>query len=532
MEHLRRLGSGTVLSGRTVIGAASLALLASAAVGSFATPAFSVDDDSSVTALIPADPEVSALIAQFTPGGCTDADLPITHEESRLTAVLPDAEDPSRAADRTWTRTMAEGAGFGTWTRDFAAKLCEADSLDEATAYATKQGEALWDSAVKRAQSRGPVAGDLPASDDRPLYWVRTEAKGLLHQWAPGFEISTEQRAELVDAFDRAARGMFDIDFPAGAGVKRMIVSGFDPYTLDGGRTGTAEGTVGNNIRHGNPSGATALALDGTKHVGDDGRVTFIEAYTLPVSYPEFERGYLEDTVGPYLREGKRQVDASITVSQAGGSQFNLEEWNSRYHGLSLGNDRYAGCQRINGQLQIALDNPECNTQVVERWGGDDGLFDPPQWTQASLPIPEMIAADTGATVNRPEGSTWPDESVAFGVVWNTNYSYFPECTSNATVSVNQRENTYPPSVSPTPPPAGSCAFSGAGGTYLSNESAYRNTLLRDRMGVDIPAGHIHTPDMQHFRSDFAPSDDLFDEWRNAIVDQTRNLVHVIAETA
>ncbi|WP_185994547.1 hypothetical protein [Nocardioides campestrisoli] len=528
--HLRRTGAG--------IGAGVLALTLLPAATAASAPPVAVStatraaDDSAVTALVKPTRELSRLVAGFAPAGCTDRDRRVTPEETRLTAVLPAAWDPSRPAARTWARTMVEGGGFGGWTRSFATGLCRADSLEDATAYVEKRGGALWDRAVARAQEKGKVRGRLPASDDRPLYWVRTEAKAVLRQWDPGFRLGGRKRADLVDAFDKAARGMLDIDFPVGKKVKRTLVSGFDPYTLDGGTTGPAAGTVGNNIRHGNPSGATALALDGTRHRAKGGKVTSIEAYTLPVSYPEFERGYLEDTVGPFMRPGKRRLDASITVSQAGGSQFNLEQWNSRYHGLSLGNDRYAGCQRVGDRLQLAVDNPECNTRVVKRWGGGRTLHDPPQWTSASLPIGRMINADTGASVPRPEGSTWPDPSVAFGVVWNTNYSYFPRCTDAATVAVDQRQVTYPPTAEPTPPPAGSCAFSGAGGTYLSNESAYRNTLLRDRLGLKIPAGHIHTPDMQHFRSDFAPSDDLFDQWRNAIVDQTRRLVHVVARTS
>ena len=105
--------------------------------------------------------------------------------------------------------------------------------------------------------------------------------------------------------------------------LKRLIFSGFDRYTLDGGTRGTAPGSVGNNIRHGNPSGATVLATDGTKHVTPDGTTVFIEAYVLPVNYPEFEQGYLEDTVGPFMLPGPRQVNASVTVSQAGPDQFN-----------------------------------------------------------------------------------------------------------------------------------------------------------------------------------------------------------------
>lgn len=488
--------------------------------------------DDSTTALITADPAVAGVIADFAPDGCTDPDLPITHEEARLTATLPDADDPTVPANRTFARTMVEGGGFDGYTRSFAHQLCRSGNLDAATRVATHLGQSLWKAAVRRAQSPGTVRGDLPRSDDRPLYWTRIESMAVLHQWAPSFDLSAEERAALVDTFDRAARGMDDIQFPVGKDVKRVIVSGFDPYTLDGGTSGEAPDTVGNNIRHGNPSGAVALALDGTRHRGPDGTTIVIEAYTLPVSYPEFARGYLEDTVGPFLEPGEQQVDASITVSQAGGAQFNLEEWNARYHGVSPGNDTYAPCPTVDGKPQLAVDNPGCNTQVVDRWGGGDSLTDPPQWTRASLPIEEMIAARTGTDVPRPPGDTWPDESVAFGVVWNTNYSYFADCTSPEVTEVDQRELTYPPSTSPTPPPDDSCSRNGAGGDYLSNESAYRNTLLRDRLGVDIPAGHIHTPDMQHFETDFAVSDPTFDAWRNAIVAQTVELVHVVGGTA
>ncbi len=34
-------------------------------------------------------------------------------------------------------------------------------------------------------------------------------------------------------------------------------------------------------------------------------------------------------------------------------------------------------------------------------------------------------------------------------------------------------------------------------------------------MRLGIPAGHIHTPDMQHFETDFGVGDATFDAWRN-----------------
>ena len=60
--------------------------------------------------------------------------------------------------------------------------------------------------------------------------------------------------------------------------------------------------------------------------------------------------------------------------------------------------------------------------------------------------IAEMIAADTGADVPRPPGDTWPDPSVAFGVVWNTSYTQFPDCTSPTRETFNSPPPVdYPP---------------------------------------------------------------------------------------
>jgi hypothetical protein len=494
------------------------------------SPAVATPEQRSTTALNPASDELSTIVAGFAPEGCADASLPVTVEEERLTAVLPNDADPSQPADRTFARTMVVGAGFDEFTAAFAREVCGQGSLADAKTVVEGRGTQLWQDAVARAQSTEGVTGDLPASDDRPLYWTRLEAMSVLHQWSPDFALSPTERALLVDTFDRAARGMRDIDLPPGDQMTRVLVSGFDPFTLDGGTTGSAAGTAGNQIRHGNPSGATALAIDGTTTPAPDGTTVRYEAYTLPVNYPEFERGYLDDTVGHLMETGDARLDASITVSQAGGSQFALEQWNGRYHGDVAGNDNFAPCppHGLTGAPQLAKDNPGCNTQVQERWGGGDTLTDPPQWTASTLPIEQMIAARTGSNVPRPPGDTWEDESVAFGVLWNTDYRYFPRCDSGEEKEAFQHEEAYPPSLEPTPPPQDSCARSGGGGTYLSNESAYRNTLLRDRAGLDIPAGHIHTPDMQNFHTEFAVTDATFEAWRDAIVAQTRELITVV----
>lgn len=463
---------------------------------------------------------------------CLDPTVPLSVEEQRLNSRLPRNERPDRLQRKSFARQMIDGAGFDRYGPALVDSLCRTRNLRSAQRLVEQRGERLWRAAVARAQEKGRVRGSLPTSDDRPLYWARLQATAALRQWEPRFRLSIDQRDSLVTAFDKAARGMDDIRFPVGK-TKRVIVSGFDPYTLDGGDQGTAPGSVGNNIRHGNPSGAVALALDGTTYRAPNGTRQVVQAYTLPVNYTEFEAGYLEDTVGPWMRPGPRRVDASVTVSQAGGSQFNLEQWNARYHGVSPGNDNSQPCRTVDGVPQLAINNPGCNTQVVRRWGGTLGfdLRNPPQWTSATLPFGAMIAANTGSDVPRPPGDTWPDESVAFGVIWNTRFTEFPDCTSPTRVTRNNPPaTTYPPAEQPTPPSEGSCSYSGGGGNYLSNESAYRNTLLRDRFGLDIPAGHIHTPGMQNFDEGdlFKVTDRTFDAWRRAIVAQTVNLVHVV----
>ena len=83
------------------------------------------------------------------------------------------------------------------------------------------------------------------------------------------------------------------------------------------------------------------------------------------------------------------------------------------------------------------------------------------------------------------------------------------------------------PVVRPDGPTEGSTARSGGGGNYLSNEIAYRATLLRDRLGLHdtLPGGHIHTPVLQFGTGNTDPA-------TGAITDPEfiRNRVDIIAQ--
>lgn len=504
---------------------------------------------------------------------CTfDTAIALAYEEQRLQTPLPftgvnvASSDPAPIADR-----IVKDTGFDTFAPAFASALCDADGrttvlgYTEALTVVKAQGKALWKAAVDRVQGRraSPAGSTLSNSDDRMLYWARVQMTKALRQWQPSFALTPEQGADLQLQLERSSRGQYDLDLPAGNApngrkYRRMIISGFDTFTL-----GTP-GTPNTGLRNGNPSGATALEMDGREFDLSDGTVLHVEAYILPVSYDPFNAGMQEDTLAAYFQPGPKRVDASITISQGSANVFNIEQWNARFHGPSSGNDGMiycpAGVTRLpstvlpngtltaNGTAPISLPGSGCDVYPPQRWLGYDAASAwmkdfPPQFTTTTLPVVSMVTGNTQAGVVRPPGATSLGAE-GFNVTWHTNYTYFPDCANVATVSVpsNNVMNLMPDLATIVAPPLTSCSRQGGGGDYLSNESAYRNTLLRDTFGLDIPAGHIHTPVMTNFfggtagtgggtRNDNAITDPRFEAYRTAIVAQTKSLLLVIGNS-
>ncbi|ONI82229.1 hypothetical protein ALI22I_39540 [Saccharothrix sp. ALI-22-I] len=137
--------------------------------------------------------------------------------------------------------------GFDDDVSRFTTRLCEPVSRSQALQLTLTSGTELWRAAVQRAQS--PQTWD--AFDDRPLHWARLHATKALRQWQPrGWQLTATDRAKLVDSFDRASRGVSDLRFSDG--VRRVAVTGFDPFQLSG-----------TSVRRSNPASAAALQLDG-----------------------------------------------------------------------------------------------------------------------------------------------------------------------------------------------------------------------------------------------------------------------------
>ncbi|MFF1642478.1 pyroglutamyl peptidase [Streptomyces sp. NPDC058246] len=336
-----------------------------------------------------------------------------------------------RRLDRTAPQEILRRSGFDTVAAEFARALGRADSYEQARHIVVQQGSRLWRRAVDRAQGRGPAGGDLSRDDDRPLYWARLGMTREVRQWEPDFGLTVPQRAQLLDALEENSRGQNAIRYPHTKGVKRILVTGFDPFTLD------------RDIRISNPSGATALALDGTTIQTADGPAR-VETAMFPVRWQDFGDGVVERTLRPYLPH----VDLFTTVSQGRVGRFDVERTNGAWRG------GYPDNQNLSVTGIVPVTDPASQ----------------PQWTSTTLPYKAIVAADTGR----------------FPVYDNTSVTEIPAGGTD-------------PVVRPDGPTPGSTARAGGGGDYLSNEIAYRATLLRDRLGLHstLPGGHVHTPVLQ-----------------------------------
>ncbi|MDT0390471.1 pyroglutamyl peptidase [Streptomyces dubilierae] len=369
--------------------------------------------------------------------------------------------------DRAAPQEILRRSGFDAVAPRLARALDTARTYREARRAVSREGAQLWRRAVDRAQGRGPAGGDLSRDDDRPLYWARLGMTREVRTWQPEFALTDAQRSALLDELERTSRGQTAIAYPHGKGLKRILLTGFDPFTLD------------RDIRISNPSGATALALDGTVVETGDGPAR-IETAVFPVRWRDFTEGTVERALRPHLKK----VDLFTTVSQGRVGRFDIERTNGAWRG-GFGDNENVG-----------------RTETVP-------VTDPasqPQWTTTTLPYAAIVAASTGR----------------FPVYDNTSVTEIPAGGTQ-------------PVVRPEGPTPGSTARAGGGGDYLSNEIAYRATLLRDRLGLHdvLPGGHVHTPVLQFGAGNTTEvTDPEFVRNRLDIIAQVRTILKVATEAA
>ncbi|MFF3154584.1 pyroglutamyl peptidase [Streptomyces sp. NPDC057910] len=386
----------------------------------------------------------------------------------QTTAEARQATVEEQRLDQAVPQEILARSGFDDVAPEFTRAIEATRSYGTARQLVEREGTRLWRRAVDRVQGRGPAGGDLSRDDDRPLYWARLGLTRELRLWKPQFGLSETQRAALIDRVEQTSRGQTTVDHPAGGGYKRILLTGFDPFTLD------------SDIRISNPSGATALALDGTWIRTADGQRARIETMTFPVRWQDFANGVVERALTPVLPK----VDLFTTVSQGRVGRIDVERFNGAWRGGFPDN------VNASSTGQVPVNDP--TTQ--------------PQWTRTTLPYRDIVAARTGR----------------FPVYDHTDVTEIP---AGATAPVDRPDG-------PTP---GSAARAGGGGDYLSNEIAYRATLLRDRLGLSIPGGHVHTPVLQFGDGNTDPATDTvtdpqFVRNRLDIVAQIRAIVRTAAE--
>ncbi|MEU7425226.1 pyroglutamyl peptidase [Streptomyces sp. NPDC040750] len=402
---------------------------------------------------------LTALSAPATPATAAAVGAPApTVEEQRLDGAVP--------------QEILRRSGFDAVAPRFSRALGHAHSYAQARRVVLREGSALWRRAVDRAQGRGPAGGDLGRDDDRPLYWARLELTREVRTWTPAFGLDDRQRAALLDGVERTSRGQTDIRYPVKGQPRRVLLTGFDPFTLD------------RDIRISNPSGASALALDGTVIRTARGPAR-VETAVFPVRWRDFTEGTVERALRPYLPA----VDLFTTVSQGRVGRFDVERTNGAWRGGFPDNDNVSRTETV------PVEDPSTG----------------PQWTTTTLPYAAIVAARTGR----------------FPVYDHTEVTEIPAGGGTG------------PVVRPDGPTPGSTARAGGGGDYLSNEIAYRATLLRDRLGLHdtLPGGHVHTPVLGFGAGNTDPatgtvSDPEFVRDRLDIIDQVRSIVAVAVGAA
>ncbi|GIU18262.1 hypothetical protein TUM4644_04510 [Shewanella colwelliana] len=316
------------------------------------------------------------------------------------------------------------------------------------TQMVARQGERLWQQAVRDVQSGG--------QDDRPLYWSRLAMKTQLKQHKPAFNIADWQRTILLNAVEKASRGFSNIQFADDVQI-RILLTGFDPFFLD------------RNIDQSNPSGLTALALDGYKFMVN-GKQAQVETVMIPVRFADFDQGIIESLLTPIYRD--KSVNAIFTVSM-GRDDFDLERFPGRQRSA-------AAPDNLNVLTGASKSSPKPPMF-------DGKTLNGPEFVEFSLPVKAMQSVKGQWQVNDNHKVT----TLAKGEFEASSLLELQSATS----------------------------VEGSGGGYLSNEISYRAVLLQQQFNSPIPVGHIHTPRVGSY--------DAITE--QAIVDQVKAMVEAAA---
>lgn len=414
--------------------------------------------------------------------------------------------------DTFWPQKILEVSGYNQYNTNFQKELDKKNKNAVQNAV-ERHARKLWKESVARAQGKRKTE-QLHRYDDRPIYWARLEMSRTLRQYSSEFPLSNQEHSEWLRRFDRLSRGYDSVTLPRGNGVTRVKVSGFDPYS----HIFAEEPSIA--YRDNNPSGAAMLAMNGKMFQTEDGPVK-VDTVMLPVGWLRFNDGILEDAFGPRIESDL--VDMIMTVSRGGYGIQDIEAWGAARRGGGLGTNLTSPIEYIPPAEGWPMPTPEdVEYSIAPR---SEVL----EWIPTTLPFREMMEA---------EEDPWPIVFDSVSAGWPRPHTgddprFPPEIDISEIVVFGETLATLPDDYVLKLPPEGMWAFSGPGGSYLSNESQYRSNRLRIGLGEhEMGGGHLHCSGSAFKENnDNRVTDDRFERELEGTVNQIINLL-LTASTA
>ena len=305
----------------------------------------------------------------------------------------------------------------------YKTQLNTASSVEQAKQLTIDTATTLWTKTVHQVQVEGSL-------DDRPLFWGRLKLTKLIKADKSKLNLSNKVKQELIAIAEDYSRGKKDINFDKKS-HKRLLLTGFDPFFLD------------KNIDQSNPSGVTALMLDG-KVITLNGVTLQIETAMIPVRYIDFDQGSIEALTRPYLSENS--IDMLMTVSM-GRTIFQLEHFPGKRRSATV----TCNLNEPSGASKVKPIIPLLGNAPIEG----------PEFIEFSLPYKSMMKVQSPYPVEDNHEVTTLDKK------------FHPKTLQEL---------------------QGQIAVRGSGGGYLSNEISYRSVLLAQQLSSKVKIGHLHTP--------------------------------------
>jgi pyrrolidone-carboxylate peptidase len=333
----------------------------------------------------------------------------------------------TKEEDRAWLVRDKITATQGM-VKNFTNALKVVKKQEEASEKVIEFGKQLFSEAVSKMRGAWKWK-------DNNLYWTRLIFRCIVKKNKN--DIVKNNADDLVKKLEEYSRGRATVDFGTDASVKKVLLSGFEPFQIPAGDELTAA----------NPSGMAALALHG-KVIGN----VMIQSVVWSNRYEDFDSGLIEDFYEPYLAK----ADMIVTLSLDAGTRncLDVERYAANYRG--------------------GWDDNNYKTVSAGRTIGSEKPY-----YETTLPVKKMVPP------NKKSGF--------FKVSLREDYEVKFKNGSKGEETDKRNDDPSKPMTHLKIDEVEDMK-NGSGGDYFSNEVFFRVARTRDRVKSDFPSGHVHIP--------------------------------------